>query len=98
MCREPAGAGLSRDEALRLLLSPSIAYEGHRSGVIPYAKEKVAWPHVGSLPVPVESCLGEAGKGWLRGWHSHMLCPALKRRLPLFRTSAWRLRSATAPL
>ena len=62
----------SPDEALRELLSSTTAYHG-ASTVLPYAKDLVSWPPVGSHPVPLAAGLSEADRTWLAEWKAHLL-------------------------
>ena len=63
---------VSREGSLREILAKSGIYDTG-SSVLPYDKQKVSWPDVGSLPSQLCAGLPEAENSMLSNWQSHLL-------------------------
>eukprot|EP00435_Cladocopium_sp_Y103_P024584 s857_g6.t1 len=62
--------------ALEELCASSRLYQVDRSDVVSYARERVSWPKVESLPVPIGNCLPAGDSERLATWRQHMLKPS----------------------
>ena len=69
----PAEPAANSKEALQALLGTSAVYHSARADVLPYNRDLVSWPSVGSQPVELASALSEADSVWFREWKSHLL-------------------------
>ena len=65
-------SAVTREGSLREILAKSGIYDTG-SSVLPYDKQKVSWPDVGSLPSPLSAGLAEAESSLLSNWQSHLL-------------------------
>ncbi|CAK0824461.1 unnamed protein product [Prorocentrum cordatum] len=61
------------EEALRELLSGSTVYSEDGGARVPYSKELVSWPEVGSSPVDLVGCLTQDDADWARDWRHNLL-------------------------
>ena len=68
----PPDADCSPAGALGELCGSAMTYDGGRTDVVPYARERVSWPPPASSPMPMLSGL-PADLMWLRSWQRHLL-------------------------
>ena len=63
----------SPESALTELLGSTSAYNRFRLDVMPYARDKVSWPPLGSTACALADGFSESDKIWLADWNHHMI-------------------------